>query len=106
MHSRRFVKLVSTDGKKITGFLFAECGFVGGDITKRRKIMAIHEIGVDSLNRSTGFGTELMDEIKEIARRKKCEEITLSVWAFNERAISFYIRNNLEFQCMRMEFKL
>ncbi len=107
LHNRKFIKLVSINSRKeITGFLFAEVGFVGGDITKKRKIMAIHELGVDSSNRSTGFGTELMNEAIRIAKDKKCEEITLSVWSFNEKAISFYIKNHLEVQCMRMELKL
>lgn len=100
------IKLVSVEDKKVTGFLFAEIIFVGGDITKRRKIMSIHEIGVDSSCRSTGFGTELLDEVKKIAKVKNCEEIILSVWSFNERAISFYIRNQFQCQCMRMELEM
>ena len=86
--------------------MFAEIGFVGGDLTRRRKIMNIHELGIDSSNRGTGFGTELINEAKRIAKEKKCEEITLSVWSFNQKAIDFYINNNLEVQTLRMEFKL
>ena len=107
MHSHKFIKLVSVDSNnKVNGFIFAEIGFVGGDLTRRRKLMHIHELGIDSSNRGTGFGTELMNEAKKIARSKNCEEIILSVWAFNKKAIDFYIKNNLEVQTLRMEFKL
>ena len=107
MHSHKFVKLVSVDdNNKVTGFVFAEFGFVGGDLTRRRKLMHIHELGIDSSSRGTGFGTELMNEVKRIAKEKNCEEIILSVWAFNKKAIGFYIKNNLEVQTLRMEFKL
>ena len=107
MHSHKFVKLVSCDEKNIVnGFMFAEIGFVGGDLTRRRKLMHIHELGIDSSNRGTGFGTELINEAIRIAKIKNCEEIILSVWSFNEKAINFYIKNNFKFQCMRMEFKL
>ena len=107
MHSHKFIKLVSCDDEnKVNGFMFAEVGFIGGDLTRRRKLMHIHELGIDSSNRGTGFGTELINEAKRIAKIKNCEEIILSVWSFNEKAINFYIKNDFECQCMRMEFKI
>lgn len=107
MHSKKTIKLVSIDDKKeVTGFLFAEVLTIGGDITHKRKIIAIHEIGVSKINRGTGFGTELFNEIKKIAKEKNCCDITLSVWQFNENAIRFYKKMGMNIQSLRMEIKI
>ena len=106
LHDRTMIKLVSiNDKKRITGFTFADIKVKKGLLSKKRKIMAIHEIGVDSSNRSTGFGTELILELKRIAKEKKCDEVLLSVFSFNERAIAFYKKNGFEVQSLKMELK-
>ena len=100
------IKLVFVEDKKILGFVFGEVGIVGGTLTKRRKILHIHEIGVTEDSRHLGIGTQLLDEMKRIAKEKNCVELNLSVWSFNKKAINFYIKNGLECQTMRMEFKI
>ncbi len=100
------IKLVFVDNKEIKGFVFGEVGIVGGTLTRKRKILAIHEIGVTEDSRHLGIGTQLLDEMKRIGKEKKCEEILLSVWSFNEKAINFYIKNGLKCQTMRMEFEI
>jgi ribosomal protein S18 acetylase RimI-like enzyme len=47
-----------------------------------------------------------MNEIKRIGEIKGCQEISLSVWSFNEKAFKFYIKNGFEIQTFRMEFKM
>ena len=107
MHSRKIIKLVSiNERKQVTGFLFAEVRIVGGEITHKRKIMAVHEIGVSQISRGTGFGTELFKEIKRIAKEKNCDDISLSVWQFNENAINFYKKMGMSIQCLKMEIKI
>jgi len=53
-----------------------------------------------------GIGTQLINEIKRIGRAKGVNEISLSVWSFNESAFNFYIKNGFEIQTFRMEIKL
>ncbi len=100
------IKLVFVDNKEIKGFVFGEVGIVGGTLTRKRKILAIHEIGVLSDSRHLGIGTKLMNEIKRIGKVKGAKEISLSVWSFNEKAFNFYIKNGFEIQSFRMEFKI
>jgi len=100
------IKLVFVDNKKVKGFIFGEIVTKGGLLTKRRKILAVHEIGVTSDSRHLGIGTKLMNEIKRIGASKGVQEISLSVWAFNEKAFNFYIKNGFEIQTFRMEFKI
>jgi len=100
------IKLVFVDNKEVKGFIFGEIVIKGGLQTKRRKILAVHEIGVTKNSRHLGIGTTLMNEIKRIGKTKGCNEISLSVWSFNEKAFNFYIKNGFEIQTFRMEFKM
>ena len=100
------IKLVFVEDKKVKGFVFGEVVTKGGLQTKRRKILAVHELGVTKDSRHLGIGTKLMNEIKNIAKTKGANEISLSVWSFNEKAFNFYIKNGFEIQTFRMEFKM
>ena len=100
------IKLVFENNKEVKGFVFGEIVTKGGLQTKKRKILAIHEIGVESDSRHLGIGTKLMNEIKRINKAKGVNEISLSVWSFNESAFNFYIKNGFEIQTFRMEIKL
>ncbi len=100
------IKLVFVDNKIIKGFIFGEVVTKGGLLTKRRKMLAVHEIGVTKDSRHLGIGTNLMNEIKRIAINKGAKEISLSVWSFNEKAFNFYKKNGFEIQSLRMEFKI
>lgn len=100
------IKLVFVDNKKVKGFVFGEIITKGGLQTIKRKILAVHEIGVESNDRHLGIGTELMNEIKRIGLQKGAQEISLSVWSFNQKAFNFYIKNGFEIQTFRMEFKI
>ena len=100
------IKLVFIDNNEVKGFVFGEILTKGGIQTKKRKILAIHEIGVTKDSRHLGIGTKLINEIKRIAIIKEAQEISLSVWSFNEKAFNFYIKNGFEIQTFRMEFKI
>ena len=100
------IKLVFVDNQKVKGFVFGEVDTKGGLQTKKRKILAVHELGVESDSRQLGIGTKLMNEIKRIGEVKGAQEISLSVWSFNEKAFNFYIKNGFEIQTFRMEFKI
>lgn len=106
MHSKKMIKLVFVDNKEVKGFVFGEVVQKGGLQTKKRKILAVHELGVEENSRHLGIGTELMNEIKKIGIQKGVQEISLSVWSFNQKAFNFYLKNGFEIQTFRMEFKM
>ena len=106
MHSKKMIKLVFENKKEVKGFIFAEVIQKGGLQTKKRKILAVHEIGVDEDSRHLGIGTQLINEIKNIGLKKGAQEISLSVWSFNQNAFNFYLKNGFEIQTFRMEFKM
>ena len=100
------IKLVFVDNKIVKGFVFGEIITKGGLQTKKRKILAIHEIGVIKESRHLGIGTLLLNEMIKLGKEKNAVELSLSVWSFNQKAINFYIKNNMKVQTMRMELKL
>ena len=61
-----------------------------GPYTLERRYLHVDEIGVDRDFRRCGVGRELMDYIREDARRHGLARIELDVWAFNEGAQAFY----------------
>lgn len=73
------------------------CGFVMVDYVERpenaynleRKFIHVAEIGVDEHFRRQGVGRELLEGMKEDARRRGFRRIELDVWAFND-ALDFY----------------
>lgn len=61
-----------------------------GPYTLERRYLHVDEFGVDRAFRRCGVGRELMDFIREDARRHGLTRIELDVWAFNEGAQAFY----------------
>lgn len=58
-----------------------------------RKIYHVEEIAVDEGVRRQGTGTEMMEFMRQDARRRGFDRIELDVWEFNESAIEFYESN-------------
>lgn len=52
----------------------------------------ITELVVSKNIRSKGIGKQLMDTMEEYFKNEKCEYVLVDVFAYNDRAISFYSR--------------
>ena len=63
----------------------------------------IDDICVDENCRGKGVGTAIYEEILRYAKMRKCHNITLNVWCFNENAIKFYEKCGLKPQRIFME---
>lgn len=61
-----------------------------------QKFVKLEELGVSSKCRGRGYGKELILKIKEEAKEKGFKQIRLDVWAFNEKAILFYLNNGFD----------
>lgn len=57
---------------------------------KASKSLWIDELVVDSKYRNKGVGTNLMNEIRKIARENDCDRIEFCCWSFNENAMKLY----------------
>lgn len=66
-------------------------GYLSFEIRQRTtKYLYIHEFYVHESKRKKGYGTALMNEVKEIADRDKLQRIEFNCYSFNENAIKFY----------------
>lgn len=63
----------------------------------------IDDICVDEACRGQGVGKAIYNDILRYAKMRKCHNITLNVWSFNEGAMKFYERCGLRPQRIFME---
>ncbi|WP_458185775.1 GNAT family N-acetyltransferase [Haladaptatus sp. NG-WS-4] len=56
----------------------------------------IHDFVVDEEHRDDGYGTTLLSEVKEWARRRECEYVALAARLENEEAQQFYEKNGVK----------
>lgn len=72
----------------------------------RRKVMLIDEICVDELCRGQGIGTEMMTEVRVLAKAFGCTDLQLNVNAHNDEAVGFYQKCGFHIQNISMQRKV
>ena len=73
------------------------------NVLKDIRTLYIDDICVEENSRGQRIGKALYDYIVDFARKNKCYNITLNVWAFNEEALRFYEKCGLKAQKIGME---
>ncbi len=68
------------------------------------KYLEIQEIGTLQTKQRNGFGKQLIQKIKELAKDLGIERIELNMWSFNDNALKFY--ENLGFKTYRRYLEL
>lgn len=63
----------------------------------------IDDFCVDRSCRRNHIGTALYNQVSRYAKGRKCQSVTLNVWAFNDAAIEFYKFLGLKPQTIGME---
>ena len=93
---------VAEFGGVIAGYAFCQ---VIRTSTNNRNIntLYIDDFCVDEEYRGNHIGTILLDYVTEFARKNKFYNITLNVWALNDKAKRFYERNGMNIQKFGME---
>ena len=71
-----------------------------------RTVMLIDEFCVEEALRRHGIGTRMLDEIKVLGKAFGCTDLQLSVYPQNDDAVSFYQKNGLMIQDIKMQMKL
>lgn len=93
------------DGE-IVGYINFYFWTAGGAAAMVRKMVSIDDIGVDESRRNQGIGTQMMQELADIAREAGCAALNLYVDAPNENAIAFYHKCGLIIRNHGMTLKL
>ena len=72
----------------------------------KRKILFIDEFVVHELCRGRGIGTEMMADLRALAKAFRCTDLQLNVYPQNDDAVGFYQKCGLMIQNLTMQCKL
>ena len=71
-----------------------------------RKIMLIDQLCVDEALRNHGIGTQMMEEVRVLARAFGCTDLQLGVYPQNDAAVSFYQKCGFMIRSIDMQRKV
>lgn len=106
INNKDIIILVSENELMIDGFLIATIKELGSNLTLDRKLMAIENLAVLKSRLKRHIGKSLIDEIKRIADREKCDGLILNVWCFNDNAREFYKHLGFKEKSIKMELEI
>ncbi len=72
----------------------------------RRKILLIDQIAVDEEFQNHGLGTQMMEEVRALARAFGCSDLQLNVYPQNDAAVSFYQKCGFTIRTIEMQRKI
>ena len=91
---------------QVVGYALVKIRFADWNGIVPRKIMLIDEFCVEETLRRHGIGTQMLSEIKILAKAFGCTDLQLSVYPQNDDAVGFYQKNGLMIQDIKMQMKL
>ena len=68
-----------------------------------QRMMVIDELGVHEAARGHGIGTEMMSDVRALAKAFRCSRMKLNVYPENEDAIRFYERSGFMIRSIDMQ---
>ena len=71
-----------------------------------RKVMLIDQLCVDEALRNHSIGTQMMEEIRILAKAFGCTDLQLGVYPQNDAAVSFYQKCGFMIQNINMQRKV
>ena len=72
----------------------------------RRTVMVVDELCVDELCRGQGIGTEMMEDVRALARAFRCTDMQLGVYPQNDDAVGFYQKCGFTIRSIDMQRKV
>lgn len=102
MDTDRFRLLALIDAgavRAVAGYRVLHMLYCGG-------ILSIDDLVCDAAHRSRGYGRQLLDRLKDEARRLRCAELHLISRVTREDAHRFYFRNGLGIECFHFRARL
>ena len=93
-------------GGTVAGFVWLRMRVSDGIGRVPRKIMVIDQICVDEAFRGHGIGTQMMEEVRVLARAFGCTDLQLGVYPQNDAAVSFYQKCGFMIRSIDMQRKV
>ena len=93
-------------GGAVAGFCRLQMKMSEGSGRVTRKVMVIDQICVDEALRNHGIGTQMMEEVRILARAFGCTDLQLGVYPQNDAAVSFYQKCGFMIRSIDMQRKV
>lgn len=90
----------------VVGFLLFRFWEMKGPGNVPRKVLQIDSIGVEESARNQGIGTQMMEELRVLARAFGCTDLQLSVYPQNDEAVAFYQKCGFTIRNINMQRKV
>ena len=90
----------------VVGFALVRMRVSEGVGRVTRKIMLIDQLCVDEALRNHGIGTQMMEEVRVLARAFGCTDLQLGVYPQNDAAVSFYQKCGFMIRSIDMQRKV
>ena len=68
--------------------------------------MWIDQLVVDKNNRNLGYGSKLIEKIKDMAKEEDCKRVEFCCWSFNQNALNMYKHMGYEEQRVIFEMNV
>lgn len=81
---------VARSGSLVVGYALVRIRVSEGPGLVYRKVMLVDEFAVDESCRNQGIGTQMMAEVRALARAFGCTDMQLGVYPQNDAAVAFY----------------
>lgn len=91
---------------ELVGYVIFYIWETNGANSVPRKVMSIDDICVDEVFRGQGIGTQMMLEVRALAKAFGCTDIQLSVYPQNEAAVAFYQKCGFMIKSIDMQRKV
>ena len=105
MLKNRELYVAKLDGAVI-GFAWVRIRTSEGVGLITRKVMLINQVCVDEALRNHGIGTQMMEEVRVLARAFGCTDLQLGVYPQNDAAVSFYQKCGFMIRSIDMQRKV
>ena len=104
-------ELMASDGLKMLALV--DAGAVRAAATYRLmnmlycgRLLYVDDLVADERVRSRGYGAQLVDRLKDEARRNSCSEVQLISRVIREQAHRFYFREGFVIECFHFRAKV
>lgn len=93
-------------GEKVVGYVLLKVRNYEMIGHTKRKVLLVDELCVDETLRGHGIGTEMMADVRAIARAYGCTDMQLGVYPQNNEALAFYQKCGFRIRSIDMQMKI
>ena len=91
---------------RVVGYALVRVRDYDGNGLVKHTVLMIDEICVDQTMRNHGIGSQIMTDVRAIAKAYGCDELQLGVYPQNDSAVAFYQKCGFSIRSISMQMKI